>query len=560
MPVTLTARFAPLGTYPRPGRPPTLCWPPTPAPKAAQMKVLVADALSDAGVALLAARFDVDVRTGLPKDELIAAIGAYDAVVIRSATHIDADVLAAATNLKVVARAGIGLDNVDIPAATARGVLVCNAPQSNIISAAEHAVALLLSLARRIPEADASLREGKWLRSSLQGVELAGKTVGVMGLGRIGTLVAQRLSAFGVRLVAYDPYTAPDRAARLGVEMLATVLDVCTQADIITLHLPRTPETAGMIGKAELAALGSGGLLVNAARGGLVDEAALHTALAEGIIRGAALDVFDAEPVGDSPLLQLPNLVATPHLGASTDEAQDKAGTQVAEFVALALDGEFVPSAVNVEVGGGIPAGVKPYMPLTESLGRLFTALGGGRETSGEVCVEYHGRIAREETQALNLSALRGILTDVIGEPVTFVNAPLIARDRGLSLSTLTNPDSRDYVSLVRLTAGDNVVAGTLVGPSHKPRLVQVWGFDVDMEPAPHMAFFRYTDKPGVVGVIGGALGAADVNIAGMQVGRTDSGGEALVAMTVDTAIPADVLDDIALAIGATAVRAVDLD
>ncbi|MGI9019045.1 MAG: phosphoglycerate dehydrogenase [Euzebya sp.] len=534
------------------------------------MKVLVADALSDAGVALLSQRFDVDVRTGLPKDELIAAIGDYDAVVIRSATTIDADVLAAATKLKVVARAGIGLDNVDITAATARGVLVCNAPQSNIISAAEHAVALLLSLARRIPEADAGLRQGQWLRSSLKGVELAGKTVGVLGLGRIGTLVAQRLMAFGVKLIAYDPYVTAERAARLGVALIPTVMEVCEQADIITVHLPKTAETAGIISKAELQAMGPGALLVNAARGGLVDEAALHTALSEGWIRGAALDVFDTEPPGDHPLLALSNLVATPHLGASTDEAQDKAGLQVAEAVALALDGEFVPSAVNVHVGGGIPEAIKPYMPLTETLGRLFTALGGGKETSGEVCVEYHGRIAREETQALNLSALRGLLTDVVHEPVTFVNAPLIAADREVSLSTLTSEESQDFVSLVRLRAStpagndpssgaDVVVAGTLVGPSHKPRLVQVWGFDVDMEPADHMAFFRYTDRPGVIGIVGSHLGDAQVNIASMQVGRTDSGGEALVAMTMDSRIPDDVLADITSKIGATAVRAVSL-
>ncbi|WP_108668406.1 phosphoglycerate dehydrogenase [Euzebya rosea] len=523
------------------------------------MKVLVADALSEAGVDVLAQRFDVDVRTGMSKDELIAAIAPYDAVVIRSATFIDADVLAAADNLKVVARAGIGLDNVDIPAATARGVLVCNAPQSNIISAAEHAVALLLSMARRIPEADASLREGQWLRSKLKGVEVAGKTVGVLGLGRIGTLVAQRLMAFGVHLIAYDPYVTAERAARLGVELVPTVLEVCEQADIITIHLPKTPETTGIISKSELLALGPNGLLVNAARGGLVDEAALHTALTEGWIRGAALDVFDNEPVGDSPLLGLPNLVATPHLGASTDEAQDKAGTQVAEAVALALDGEFVPSAVNVEIGGGIPEALKPYMPLAETLGRLFTALGGGKEMTGEVCVEYHGRIAEETVDALNLSALRGLLGDVVHEPVTFVNAPLIAKEREMQLSTLTSTDSQDYVSTVTLRAGDNVVAGTLVGHAHKPRLIKVWGFDVDMEPAEHMAFFRYTDRPGVVGVVGGRLGDAGVNIASMQVGRTDSGGEALVAMAVDSVIPADVLSDIAQAIDATAIRAVNL-
>ncbi|MEE8599819.1 phosphoglycerate dehydrogenase [Euzebya tangerina] len=521
------------------------------------MKVLVADALSDAGVDQLAERFEVDVRTGLPKPQLIEVIGSYDAVVIRSATTIDADVLEAATKLKVVARAGIGLDNVDIDAATARGVLVCNAPQSNIISAAEHAVALLLSLARRIPEADASMREGAWLRSKLKGVELAGKTVGVLGLGRIGTLVAQRLMAFGVHLVAYDPFVTTERAARLGVTLAETVLDVCEQADIITIHLPKTPETAGIIGKEELVALGPGALLVNAARGGLVDEVALHTALAEGVIRGAALDVFDNEPLGDSPLLELPNAVLTPHLGASTDEAQDKAGVQVAEAVALALDGEFVPSAVNVQIGGGIPEGVKPYMELTETLGRLFTALADGHPDG--VCVEYHGRIAEEGLDALNLSALRGLLTDVVHEPVTFVNAPLIAADRDLSLSTLTNEASEDYVSLVRLRSGDNAVSGTLVGPNHRPRLVEVWGFETDMEPAAHMVFFRYTDKPGVVGTVGSKLGDAQVNIASMQVGRTNTGGEALVAMTVDSAIPPDVLDDICDAIGATAVRAVNL-
>ena len=523
------------------------------------MKVLVADALSDAGVALLSERFDVDVRTGLPKDELIAAIPPYDAVVIRSATTIDADVLAAADNLKVVARAGIGLDNVDIDAATGRGVLVCNAPQSNIISAAEHAVALLLSLARRIPEADASLRDGEWLRSKLKGVELAGKTVGVLGLGRIGTLVAQRLMAFGVRLVAYDPYVTAERAGRLGVELMETVLEVCEQADVITIHLPKTDETAGIIGQTELKALGGNGLLVNAARGGLVDEAVLHAALADNVIRGAALDVFDDEPLGDSPLLELSNIVLTPHLGASTDEAQDKAGVQVAEAVGLALDGEFVPSAVNVQIGGGIPDAVKPYMGLTETLGRLFTAVGSEQETTGGVCVEYYGRIAAENNDALDLSALRGLLTDVVHEPVTFVNAPLIAADRDLAISTLTSNESEDYLSLIRLRAGDNVVAGTLVGPNLRPRLVEVWGFTVDMEPADHMAFFRYTDKPGVVGIVGGRLGEADINIASMQVGRTNSGGEALVALTVDSKIPADVLADMADAIGATAVRAVDL-
>lgn len=524
------------------------------------MNVLVADPLSDSGVAALREHFEVDVRTGLSKDDLCAVIGGYDAIVIRSATTVDADVIAAATRLKVIARAGIGLDNVDIDAATARGVLVCNAPQSNVVSAAEHAMALLLALARRIPEADRSLRDGQWRRSQLSGVELHGKTLGVLGLGRIGTLVAQRANAFGMKLIAYDPYVTAERAARLGVDLLPTVAEVCAAADVVTVHLPKTSDTAGIIGADELRAMKPTALLVNAARGGLVDEDALATALRERWIRGAALDVFATEPPPpDHPLLTHDHLVATPHLGASTEEAQDKAGAMVAEAVVLALRGEFVPSAVNVQIGAGIPEAVKPYMPLAETLGRLFTALGGGRETSGEVCVEVVGRIASEDTQALALSALKGLLVDVVHEPVTFVNAPLIASDRDLHLSTLTSTEARDFVSLLRLRSGDLAVAGTLVGTSHRPRLVEVWGFPIDMEPAAHMAFFVYVDRPGVVGIIGGKLGEAGVNIASMQVGRTDAGGRALIAMTLDSAIPADVLEDIAKTIGAADVRAVDL-
>lgn len=523
------------------------------------MKVLVADAIADAGVAALSERFDVDVRTGLPKDDLIAVIGDYDAIIIRSATTVDADVIAAADRLKVIARAGIGLDNVDVDAATARGVLVCNAPQSNVVSAAEHAVALLLSLARRIPEADASLRRGEWKRSALQGTELHGKVLGVLGLGRIGTLVAQRCSAFGMRLIAYDPYVTPERAARLGVDLVGTVAEVCAQADVITVHLPKTADTLGIIGREELQAMKPSALLVNAARGGLVDEDALVEALREGWIRGAALDVFATEPLGESALRELPNVVLTPHLGASTEEAQDKAGTMVAEAVMAALDGEFVPSAVNVQIGAGIPEEVKPYMPLAEILGRVFIGLAGGKEAVGEICVEYTGKIADADTQAVTLSALKGLLTGVVHEPVTFVNAPLIAEERELRLSTLTSRDSRDYLSVVRLRSGDTAVAGTLVGTSQRPRLVEVWGYDLDMEPAQHMVFFKYTDRPGVIGTIGTRLGEEGVNIAAMQVARQSEGGTALVAMMLDSAIPAELLDEIAAAIDAPQVRAINL-
>ncbi|MPZ72317.1 MAG: phosphoglycerate dehydrogenase [Nitriliruptorales bacterium] len=523
------------------------------------MKVLVADQLSDAGVAALSEHFDVDVRMGLTKNELVSAIADYHGVVVRSATTIDADVIAAGSKLKVIARAGIGLDNVDVRAATERGVIVCNAPQSNVISAAEHTVALLLSLARNIPPADRSLRDGEWKRSAFQGMELHGKILGVLGLGRVGTLVAQRCSAFGMRLVAYDPYVSGERAAQMGVELVPSVPQLCAVADVLTVHLPKTPETVGIVGLDELRSMKPTARIVNTARGGIVDEDALFTALAEDWIAGAALDVFTVEPMTDSKLFTLDNVVVTPHLGASTSEAQDKAGTMVAESVVLALSGEFVPSAVNVAIGAGVPEAVKPFMPLAEKLGRLLTALHSGQASVAEVTVEYVGKIADEDDRAVTLSAVKGLLVDVVHEPVTFVNAPLLAEERGLNVMTRTSSASHDYVSLVRIEAGDIAVAGTLVGPSNRERLVEVWGFDVDMEPSDHMVFFRYWDRPGVVGLIGGRLGEAKVNIATMQVARREAGGEALIAMAVDTAIPGSVVEEIAELIGANDARALDL-
>jgi D-3-phosphoglycerate dehydrogenase / 2-oxoglutarate reductase len=521
------------------------------------MRVLIADTLSDAGVDALAEHLDVDVRTGLDKAELLEVLPAYDAVVIRSATSIDAEVLAAAERLKVIARAGIGLDNVDVDAATAKGIIVCNAPQSNVISAAEHTVALLLALARRVPAADASLRAGQWRRGAFEGVELHGKTLGVLGLGRVGLLVAQRCSAFGMRLVAYDPFVSAERAARVGVELAVSVDAICAQADVVSVHLPKTAETVGIVGEAQLRAMKPTALLVNTSRGGIVDEAALHRALVEGWIGGAALDVFATEPVTESPLFALDNVVVTPHLGASTAEAQDKAGTMVAEAVRLALAGEFVPSAVNVQVATAVPETVKPFMPLVEQLGRVLTALHSGQ--AGELVVEYHGRIATEDTQALTLAALKGVLRGVVSEPVTFVNAPLLAEERGLKVSTVASEASEDFVSLVRLRLGEAHVAGTLVGPKDRPRLVEVWGFAVDMELAEHMLFYRYTDRPGVIGLMGSRLGAANVNIATMQVGRAEQGGDALIAMTIDSGAPPEVVEDIRELIGSPEARAIDL-
>jgi D-3-phosphoglycerate dehydrogenase / 2-oxoglutarate reductase len=527
------------------------------------LRILVADALSDAGVAALAEHHDVDVKTGLPKDELLGVIGAYDGVVVRSATTIDADVIAAGTNLKVIARAGVGLDNVDVEAATRHGVIVCNAPQSNIISAAEHTVALICALARNIPQAHAALVAGSWERSKWSGMELYGKTLGILGLGRIGTLVAQRCNSFGMNLVAYDPYVAPDRAARQGVTLVETVEEVLQVADVVTMHLPKTPDTIDLINTERLAMMKPTARLVNVARGGLIVEDDLAQALRDGVIAGAAVDVFAVEPTTESPLFGLPNCIVTPHLGASTEEAQDKAGTQVAEAVNLALAGEFVPTAVNVQ-GGQVEDAIRPFLPLGEKLGRLFTSL-SDEGTTGEVTIEFLGAVAEADVRILGLSVLRGMLQAVCHEPVTFVNAPLLAQDRGLGIREVTNVHSDDYVSLVRVSGvgrdGQTVsVAGTIFQPGDRERLVEIWDTAIDVEPTNHMAFFRYDDRPGVIGAVGNAFGDAGVNIASAQVGRHDAGGTAVMALALDDAPPHRVLDDLATQIGAQEARAVHLD
>jgi D-3-phosphoglycerate dehydrogenase len=484
-----------------------------------------------------------------------------DALIVRSATTVDAEALAAAPKLKVVARAGIGLDNVDVPAATARGVMVVNAPQSNIVSAAEHAIALLLAVARRVPAADASLKSGEWKRSKFTGVELTGKTAGVLGLGRIGVLVAQRLSAFGMRIVAYDPYVPAARAAQMGVTLLP-LDEVLREADMISIHLPKTPETLGLIGKQELAHVKPGLILVNAARGGLVDEQALAEAIAAGQVGGAGIDVFVTEPATASPLFDLPNVVVTPHLGASTVEAQEKAGTAVARSVRLALRGEFVPDAVNVQAGGIVSEDVRPGLPLAEKLGRVFTALAGG--VAATITVEVRGEIAAYDVGVLQLAALKGVFASIVEDPVTYVNAPLLAQQRGIEVGQETSPDSPDFRNLitVRGTLADgstHSVSGTLIGTRQVEKITEVDGFEVELRPESHLAFFRYEDRPGIVGAVGAMLGDARVNIAGAQVGRREAGGEALMALSLDSAVPADVLAEIGGVIGATAARTVDL-
>ena len=511
------------------------------------MRVLVTEKLSDAGLDLLRKDFRVDVRPELAQADLAAEIAPYDALVVRSQTQVTADVIAAGENLKVVARAGIGLDNVDVDAATRRGVMVVNAPQSNIVSAAEHTVALLLAQARNIPQANGALKEGRWERWAFEGVELQGKTLGIVGLGRVGALVAQRAAAFGMRIIAFDPYVPKERAKEMGIELMPSLEALLVQADFITVHLPRTPDTEGLIGERELALVKEGARLVNTARGGLVDESALAKALEDGKLGGAALDVFAAEPTTESPLFGFEQVVVTPHLGASTTEAQDKAGTSVAEMVRLALSGEFVPFAVNVSAGAEVSETIKPFLPLANKLGALVTGLAQGAVRGVEA--QYLGRIAESDTRVLTLAVVRGVLSGVVHEPVSFVNAPIIAGERGIAISEMRSTVSSDYVNLIHVRAetdeGPVSVAGTLVGKRNAERVMQVNDYDIEMAPAAYMLFFTYEDRPGVIGTVGTVLGDAGINIATMDVGRPSRGGTALMGLTLDSLVPPEVIERI---------------
>ena len=510
-------------------------------------RILVTEEIAEGGLdRLRRAGHEVDVRLGLDPDELVATVPGAAALVIRSATQVTDEVLAAAPDLMVVGRAGIGLDNVDVAAATARGVMVVNAPQSNIVSAAEHTMALLLASARNVPQAHAALVDGRWERSEWEGVELVDKTLGVVGLGRIGKLVADRAKGFGMRIVAYDPFVSAERARQLGVELL-DLDQVVAESDFLTIHLPKTPDTIGLIDRDLLLKAKPSLRVVNVARGGIVDEADLADCVRDGVVAGAALDVFSSEPMVDSPLFELPSVVVTPHLGASTREAQDKAGDTIATMVELALAGDFVPFAVNVDAAEANET-IRPYLPLAERLGSLFQSLVGAVPDVLEVCVE--GDIAGYDTRIVQLSVLKGFFGSVIDDPVTYVNAPQLAQHAGVEVREVTCATSPDFVNLLRVSGGGHSISGTLSGPRADQRIVNIDGVPFDVPPADDMVVITNDDRPGVIGTVGTLLGEAGVNIADMDVSRVSDSDSAVMLIAPTAPVPGDVLRALAEAPG----------
>jgi D-3-phosphoglycerate dehydrogenase len=505
-------------------------------------RILVTEEIADGGLARLRqADHDVDVRLGLSAADLLDAIRGAHAVIIRSATQITEEVLTAGSDLMVIGRAGIGLDNVDVAAATRRGVMVVNAPQSNIVSAAEHTMALLLAQARNVPQAHAALVAGRWERSRWEGVELADKTLGIVGLGRIGKLVADRAKGFGMRLLAYDPFVSEDRARKMGVE-LAELDQVIAESDFLTVHLPKTAETVGLIDRDLLMKAKPELRVINVARGGIVDERDLADCVRDGVIAGAAIDVFAEEPTTDSPLFGLDSVIVTPHLGASTREAQDKAGDTIATMVELALAGDFVPFAVNVDAAEANET-IRPFLPLAERLGAMFQSLAGGVPDVLEVTLE--GDIAGYDTRIVQLAVLKGFFAAISEEPITYVNAPQLAADRGLEVREISSATSTDYVNLVTISGGGHSVSGTLSGTRGEQRIVNIDGVPFDVPPADHMVIVTNDDRPGVIGTVGTLLGNAGVNIADMDVSRVEGSGTAAMLIAPTAVVGAEVLDEL---------------
>lgn len=520
-------------------------------------QVLVTEELAGSGLELLRDRgHDVQVRLDLSPKDLRSCISEVDALIVRSATQVDAELLEAANRLQVVGRAGVGLDNVDTAAATASGILVCNAPESNVVSAAEHSVGLLLALARNVAQAHGALVDGRWERSAWTGVELLNKTVGIVGLGRVGRLVAQRLSGFDVQILAFDPFVSPESAREVNAEMVE-LDELLARSDFVTVHLPKNEETLGLFDASRFSKFKRGAFLVNAARGGVIVEDDLADALNKGYLAGAALDVFDTEPKLDSPLFGRSDVLVTPHLGASTNEAQDRAGLTIAEQVALALDGDFVPFAVNIAAEEASDA-LRPYLGIAERLGAFFSGLVGDLPTDIEVKVG--GEISGYDTKIIVLSVLRGILDKACDGPVTFVNAFQRADELGVRVSDSGSRDAGEFRNLVEVRGGSHAVAGTLVRSGNEPRIVMIDDHSVEVPLAKHILVIRNDDRPGMIGTVGTILGNADVNISFMGLGRDGVGDHALMALASDHSIAELVLQDLRSESGIQSATVIDLE
>jgi D-3-phosphoglycerate dehydrogenase / 2-oxoglutarate reductase len=526
------------------------------------MKVLVKEKIAESGVELLRENFDVDLGLEMSDEELREAIGGYDAILIRSATKLTADLIDLADNLKVIGRAGTGVDNVDIPAATRRGIVVANAPESNSVAAAEHTLALMLALFRNVPQAHGTLVDGRWDRAKFKGAELYGKTLGVVGFGRIGQLVAKRAQSFDMDVVAFDKFVSAERFRELGVKGAGSIEELLAQVDVVTLHVPKTPETIDLIDAEAIAAMRDGARVVNCARGELIDLDALLAGLESGKVGGAALDVFPSEPFTEHPIFARPEVVVTPHLGASTAEAQDRAGVVTAEQVTAALTGGVVTNAVNIPaVRPEEMEALAPFVPLCKKLGRLAQGLGDGPVE--KITAEFRGRIASHDTRLLGIAVLAGILSGHTEEPVNLVNASQMAEERGIDLTETKDTGSGDFTELVTVrlgSGGDEVeVSGTGVGPRNEPYLVSVWGESFYLPFADHLTIFRYADRPGMIGRVGTMFGEQGVNIVSAAVGAQADGERAVMALTTDAPVREETIDKILQLDGFSIGRSVDL-
>ncbi|MFZ5592320.1 MAG: phosphoglycerate dehydrogenase [Bacillota bacterium] len=525
-------------------------------------KVLVMDNVAEEGLAPLRQNPEIEVVIGgkMTEDELCAAIGEYDAMIVRSATKVTARVVENAARLKIVGRAGVGVDNIDLAACTAKGILVVNAPDGNTIAATEHTIAMMLALARNIPQAAGKMREGIWDKKAFLGVELRGKTLGILGLGRIGSAVAKRAQAMEMEVVAYDPFITEEKAATLAVRLLP-LEEVLQKADFLTIHMPKTKESYHLINDDTIALMKDGVRIINCARGGIIDEAALYRAMQSGKVAGAALDVFEKEPNTDSPLLALPNFIATPHLGASTCEAQLNVAVDVAEEIVAALTGGLVKNTVNIpSISPKALAAVRPYLGLAEKMGRMLAQLVDGRLKKIEVV--YSGDVAKCEVAPITTALVKGVLDPILQEVVNFVNASFLAKNRGIQVFQACDGEGEGYSSLITVRLytdkGENSLAGTLTGQNEE-RIVMIDGYRVDLVPARHMLYVPHQDKPRIIGPVGTLIGEHSINIAAMQVGRKEIGGKAVMLLSVDCPVPPETLKAIAAIDGVFSVKMINL-